>query len=175
MSGRSDLDSTLAHHDAAIDSLSTRMVGVESGLRSLHGEVHSGFVKVSDKFSGLDASFAEIKTLIARSEAKQGPGLGDVMKLVAMGGAIVGMAAAAITMLVTSFVSPELTNLKDTADVLSKDHDARVAMEREELAALRNQRRDRFETNLDQLSAIVVDLQQRLGWQATVTQKPERR
>ena len=49
----------LAHHDAAINQLGTRMGGVESRLGSLQGEVHTGFSKltklIGDQTSKLDA------------------------------------------------------------------------------------------------------------------------
>lgn len=38
-----DFTTTLAHHDAAIQHLGGRMTGVETGLRTLQGEVHTGF------------------------------------------------------------------------------------------------------------------------------------
>lgn len=42
---------TIAHHDAAITNLSGRMHGVETGLRTLQGEVHSGFANLSNGLS----------------------------------------------------------------------------------------------------------------------------
>lgn len=42
-----DLMQTLAHHDAAINSLGGRMSGVETGLRTLQGEVHHGFAAIT--------------------------------------------------------------------------------------------------------------------------------
>ena len=42
-----DITSQLAHHDAAITALGGRMTGVETGLRTLQGEVHHGFANVT--------------------------------------------------------------------------------------------------------------------------------
>lgn len=42
-----DITAQLAHHDAAITALGGRMSGVETGLRTLQGEVHHGFVNVT--------------------------------------------------------------------------------------------------------------------------------
>jgi hypothetical protein len=57
MSGQktSDLFTTLAHHDAAISTLGGRMTGVESSVRTLQGEVHSGFAGLGSKLDKLDA------------------------------------------------------------------------------------------------------------------------
>lgn len=50
-----DLIQTIAHHDAAIGQLGGRMTGVESGLRTLQGEVHAGFISLGSKLDKLDA------------------------------------------------------------------------------------------------------------------------
>ena len=49
----SELAKTLAHHDAAIGSLSQRITGVETGLVTLQGEVHKGFAGLNSQFSQL--------------------------------------------------------------------------------------------------------------------------
>lgn len=51
----SDMLQTIAHHDAAISSLGSRMEGVEHGLAGLKSEVHSGFVGLGSKLDRLDA------------------------------------------------------------------------------------------------------------------------
>lgn len=43
----SNLIETLARHDTAISGLSGRMTGVEQGLKTLQGEVHTGFAAVT--------------------------------------------------------------------------------------------------------------------------------
>lgn len=47
---------TLAHHDAAIQNLGGRMSGVETGLRTLQGEVHAGFKDLGSKLDRLDSA-----------------------------------------------------------------------------------------------------------------------
>lgn len=47
MSMPNDITAQLAHHDAAITALGGRMTGVETGLRTLQGEVHHGFANVT--------------------------------------------------------------------------------------------------------------------------------
>jgi len=150
-----DLRGTLAHHDAAIQQLSTRVSHVETAIET-------GFAKAGDNFN-------ELKSMLAKTEGQKGPGLGEIMKVIATGGAIVGMSAAGITMLVTSFVTPELTDLKGSTKVLASDHDARLDLERAELAALREKRRLEVETRLDELSKDLGGLKERFGWQAKVS------
>ncbi|MBS0243046.1 MAG: hypothetical protein JSS20_12780 [Proteobacteria bacterium] len=53
---RHNLVATLAQHDAAITALGGRMSGVETGLRTLQGEVHSGFTSLASKLDRLDAA-----------------------------------------------------------------------------------------------------------------------
>jgi len=47
VAGPTDITQTLAHHDAAIATLGGRMTGVETGLKTLQGEVHHGFANVT--------------------------------------------------------------------------------------------------------------------------------
>lgn len=54
-SGSNGLMQTLAHHDAQITTLGGRMSGVETGLRTLQGEVHAGFAGLVSKLDRLDA------------------------------------------------------------------------------------------------------------------------
>lgn len=56
MSSGADLRETLAHHDAAIQSLGGRMSSLETGMRTLQGEVHSGFTALGSKLDRLDAA-----------------------------------------------------------------------------------------------------------------------
>lgn len=50
-----ELAQTLAHHDAAISNLGTRMSGVENGLQKLQGDVNKGFNDLSGKIEQLNA------------------------------------------------------------------------------------------------------------------------
>ncbi len=49
------LESTIAHHDAAISSLSGRMHGVETELKSMHGQMHTGFENVSQALAAMSS------------------------------------------------------------------------------------------------------------------------
>lgn len=49
------LESTIAHHDAAISSLSGRMHGVETELKLMHGQMHTGFENVSQALAAMSS------------------------------------------------------------------------------------------------------------------------
>ena len=150
-----DLRATLAHHDAAINQLSGRVSKVETA-------VAAGFSKATDNFN-------DLKGMLQKTDAQRGPGLSEVMKVVATGGAIVGMSATAITMLVTSFVTPELTGIKGTTSVLAKDHEARIEYERQELTKYRDKRRQEVDERLNEMAKNLEVLKERFGWQAKVS------
>jgi hypothetical protein len=50
-----DFTATLATHDAAINVLGGRMTGVETSVRTLQGEVHTGFSALGSKLDKLDS------------------------------------------------------------------------------------------------------------------------
>ena len=52
--GPEEWATTIAHHDAAIGSLSHRITGVETGLRTLQGEVHSGFTGLNVQYANMN-------------------------------------------------------------------------------------------------------------------------
>lgn len=56
------LSAVLAHHDSEIKNLGGRMHGVETGLRTLQGEVHSGFAGVQQAMGGLGGSLATLNS-----------------------------------------------------------------------------------------------------------------
>lgn len=145
-----DLASTIAHHDAEIVTLGNRMSGVEQGVKSLEGTVQSGF-------SAISSSLAEMR-------GRTGPSLGTVVGTVAAGGAVVAMIAGAITILVQSTLSPELTELKDAARMLSRDHETRIARESKELQDLREDRRDRIESDVKAVAEQIEGLKEQTRW-----------
>lgn len=113
MSEQFHLVNQLAHHDAAIGALSSRMTGVEASLTHVQERVGALDNKVSAGFSGLEA-------LIRESRATQGPSMPDVLKGLVTGGALIAMSAGAITVLVTSFVNPDLVALEHKTTALSE-------------------------------------------------------
>ena len=91
-----------------------------------------------------------------------------VINGIAKGGAIVAMSAAAVTMLVQSFIAPQLTMLSDASNALIKDRDYRVERDQIELAKLVDERKMRTEAELSALEKAVEELKERVGWNATV-------
>lgn len=150
----SDIAARLSNHDFEIHALGTRMGSVEG--------------KVDRMATSMSMGFDEVKNLLSDQRATQGPGMKEVLVFVSAGGAIVGMAAAAITTLVTSFVTPEITTLKDHTTVLTKDHDARQELERTELTELRKQQQIKLEERLQSIHEAVEELQRRTGWSARI-------
>jgi len=69
-----DITAQLAHHDAAITGLSGRMSGVESGLKTLQGEVHHGFVNVTNnvnqQLGGVNHTLAGLNSKIDKLDAQ---------------------------------------------------------------------------------------------------------
>jgi hypothetical protein len=144
----------LDHHDRMIEKLVLRIEGVESVMTSMTQKMDAGFGEMMKKFSTL--------------EGKQGPGIFESMKMVAIGGSIVTMTAGAIFYLVSSAQAPELTKIKvDQARVessaLRRDSD-----EHAELKDLRRQHRERVEATIESLKTAIEDLKLRVGWQAVV-------
>jgi hypothetical protein len=135
----------IAHHDAAIGALGARMTGVESTLSHVQDKVMSLDTKVSGGFSSLES-------LIRENKATQGPGISDVMRGVATGGAIIAMSAGAITMLVTSFVKPELVELQIKTNNLEKIDERRTAAEHSEREELRERRRQQIDETIEKLT-----------------------
>ena len=64
MTNATDVSVTLAHHDQAIQHLGGRITGVENGLRTLQGEVHTGFTSIqtsmAHQISGLASKLDKI-------------------------------------------------------------------------------------------------------------------
>jgi hypothetical protein len=144
-----------AENAAAIGVLGSRVTSLESTLSHVQDKVMSLDSKVASGFSTLES-------LIREGKAGQGPGLAEILKGVATGGAIIAMSAGAITMLVTSFVKPELVEITATVDQLQKIDTQRSEAERQELLALRERRRQMIDEQLK-------DLADRDGWAANVT------
>ena len=118
-----DLLRTITQHDAEISNLTGRVASVESVIKVMSHDMNRGFAEIGNKL-------AEIK-------GAKGPGLGQVIGVVAAGCAVVGMCAGAITILVTSFVSPDITKLRTEAVRTERALDLREQQERQELTDLR--------------------------------------
>lgn len=122
----SDLLKTLAHHDAEIASFGGRITVVENAVSNLSDTVQKGFAGILERLSTMDS--------------KRGPGFGAVLGWIAMGGGVISMSAAAITVLVTSFVSPPITRLEEKVVRLSHYVDRREEVDRQDYIELRRLR-----------------------------------
>lgn len=56
----SNLSAQLAHHDAAIVNIASRVTGVETGLKAIQGEMHSSFQAVTGAISGIGAKLEKL-------------------------------------------------------------------------------------------------------------------
>jgi predicted nucleic acid-binding Zn-ribbon protein len=147
--------STLAKHESEIHSLGTRVGSVEHKLDQLGTQVTAGF--------------AEIKEMFGRSEATKGPPVYDVLKIAAIGGTLIAMSAGAITVLVTSFVAPDLTKLAAKTDALQGYTEADKAEARAEYLALKHEKSENLDKRLQSLGDELDALRARFAWAPTVT------
>lgn len=122
----SDLLKTLAHHDAEIASFGGRITVVENAVSNLSDTVQKGFAGILERLSTMDS--------------KRGPGFGAVLGWIAMGGGVISMSAASITVLVTSFVSPPITRLEERVSSIKYYVDRREEVDRQDYIELRRLR-----------------------------------
>lgn len=142
-----NLDLILAHHDAKISSLDDRMSGVEKSLHSVSESLSRGFAAINDRLGSFENS--------------RGPGIQSIMGLVAIGGSIVGMSAAAITFLVTSYVSPPITRLEGQVASLRYYVDRREELDRSDLIDLRRNRDKSVNEDIAQLGKMIRQIETR--------------
>lgn len=60
MGAHPDITAQLARHDAAIGALGGRIHGVETGLRTLQGEVHQGFNALNQTLIGVNSKIDKL-------------------------------------------------------------------------------------------------------------------
>lgn len=141
-----DIHNVLRHHEQQLGTLTTEVGGIKSTLRD-QGSV----------LSDIRGSLHELK-------GKQGPGIGNVLGLVALAGTIISMISGGIIILVTSYMSPVTTKLQLTAD----QHETFISkLETERDDDLKEFRRQRRTDLNDRLSAI----EDKLAWAARTERK----
>lgn len=150
-----DLFRTLIHHDAEIASLGGRVTGVETEVRNLGATVSKGFAEILDRLSTF--------------ESQRGPGLASLLGIVATGGAVVAMASAAITVLVTSFVSPPITKLESQVQRLTYYVERREEVDRQDAIELRRSRDKDTADDIKALSKMFRSLETRAASQMRST------
>lgn len=141
------LEITLAHHDSEIKNLGKRMGGIEEEVRNLNATIQTGFASVGERLSTINS--------------ERGPGLGSILGFVATGGAIVGMSAAAITVLVTSFVSPPITKLEERFAKLNHYVERREEVDRQDYIELRRLRDRAVSDDIRQIEKQLRQIEQR--------------
>lgn len=140
-----DIHKVLRHHEQQLGTLTTEVGGIKSTLRDQ-----------GSMLSDIRGSLHELK-------GKQGPGIGNVLGVVAVAGSIITMIGAAITVLVLSFTAPVTTKLQATAD----QHGTFITkLEAERDDDLKEYRRQRRADLSERLSSI----EEKLAW-ATRTEK----
>ena len=145
-----DVYRVLAHHDQQLGSLTTEVATIKVSL-SEHGAI-----------------LQEIRGALGDLKGSRGPGIGAIIKGVAGGGAIVAMSAAAITVLVTSFVAPDVTKLKTEGARTERYIEHQEASERKELTDYRRKEAARIDRSLDAMASSISELKARSGWTSHV-------
>jgi CII-binding regulator of phage lambda lysogenization HflD len=162
MSENLALAKTLAHHDAAISGLGSRMTGVEAGLNHVNE-------KVSTLDSRVAQGFGEVLSQIRESKAAQGPGFSDSIRMT-VGMVTLGAAAvAAVTFMVSSFVEPKLQKLTDVTEKLDRNFERDQDAKQREYEKLKELRREEIDSKLEKLSEQASQLPS--GWGTVVIEK----
>lgn len=95
----------------------------ENGLLKWRAEVDQQLGVMSSEINGIKQAvrdqgqmLGKIFTRLDEISGKQGPGIAQVLGIVLAGCGIVGAAAGAVTILVTSMIAPQLTRLESQGD-----------------------------------------------------------
>lgn len=149
----SDIQSVMRHYDGQIASLNNEVSGIK-GVLSEHGSILN-----------------EIRGALGDLKVRQGPGMGSMMKVLVAGGALIAMSAGAITVLVTSFVAPDITKLMTEGVANSRYIQHQEQSDRKELADFRRKSADRLEQRLEMLAGAINELGRKQAWSPTVSTK----
>lgn len=142
----------IAQHDVMIERLDGRMTGVEQGL-------HSAVSMIKEMRDASSKGFADLTSSIAAMKSEQGPGIGKLLVYLLSGAGLMGAASGAITILVTSFISPQITDLTTTV----KQHKYVLEqLDRDMRDELRDYRRSDSRRAEDRMKR----MEERMGWGA---------
>lgn len=158
----SGIQKTLAHHDGMIGNLAGRMSGVESGLNSavsMIREMRDEMVRTRDSATAemlrnreeTNKGFESLRIDIGNMKSEQGPGIGKMLSFLVAGAALIGMAAGGITILVTSFVAPDITKLKTVGERHETYLEQNERSARDELRDLRRAHDKRIQERLERM------------------------
>jgi hypothetical protein len=161
---KKDFDATLAEHGHYIGDLDRRMGRFENEMRTVQTDLKAVTLEVNKASVNSDKNFADLKNMIDTNQAKQGLGTVENIRVIAMGGSIVGMSAAAIGFLVQAYNAPTLTRLETSQTKVEQSSQRRDAQEQAELVALRKRDQERADSEFEKLKAAIEDLKVRVGW-----------
>ena len=108
-----EISQTLAHHEAAIATLGGRMVGVETGLRTLQTEVHSGFASITTTLHSLDGK-------IDRFDARPQVDIHRTVSTVTTVAVLFSMVVGGIIWVTTSQFAPLVQSVTTQGDRLTR-------------------------------------------------------
>lgn len=136
----------------------------DSGLLKWRAEVDQQLGIMSSEINGIKATLRDINQLVGKIfstldeiKGKQGPGFGQMLTIGLCGCGIIGAAAAAITTLVTSIISPQLTRLETTAEQQQVLLNALLNQEKDDYRRLKDAASAELERRLQRL-------EERLTW-----------
>jgi hypothetical protein len=136
----------LDHHDVMIGHLDKRVQSLDS------------------KIDGVGGGINDLKNMFAVQKGQQGLGTVENVRVIAMGGSIIGMSAAAIGFLVQAYNAPTITRLETNQEKVDQSWQRRDVQEQAELVALRKKDAERTEASISALKAAIEDLKVRVGW-----------
>jgi archaellum component FlaC len=145
--------SKLDHHDVMIGHLDRRVQSVESSIKTL-----------DSKIDGVGGGINELKNMFAVQKGQQGLGTVENVRVIAMGGSIIGMSAAAIGFLVQAYNAPTITRLETNQAKVDQSWQRRDVAEQAEMVALRKRDQERADSEIEKLKAAIEDLKVRVGW-----------
>ena len=108
-----EISQTLAHHEAAIATLGGRMTGVETGLRTLQTEVHSGFAQLSTTLHSLDSK-------VDRFDARPVVDVHKTVSTVTTLAVLFSMVVGGIIWVTTSQFAPIVQSVSDHGERLTR-------------------------------------------------------
>lgn len=126
-----DIHKVLRHHDQQLASLTTEVNGVKATLSE-----HSTILR-------------EIRGALSDIGNRQGPGFKEILGVVALGGGVISMVAAGITVLVVSIFQPGLSAMDTRVSYIEQNIAEKREDERKELAEYRKQREQNTRQRMD--------------------------
>lgn len=130
----SEIHKVLRHHDSQLTQLAVEVGAIKNSVSEQGQVLH------------------EIRGALSDLRGNQGPGFGHLLKGLVTGGALIAMSAGAITVLVTSFVAPDLTKLRTEAAYAERFIARATEEDRRELSEYRRRSSESIEKRLEQLT-----------------------